>query len=258
MNEVDALMLKRLFMESPFFLSASILIIIFALPAKVDPPADHDLNVDYPFCKVNVLQGDIFAIFFSSNVKNPSANCQSLIQGGSFYLSISTVYEEPYLGKVSAVGVQLNKPRASNLIICFNADSPWNYTLGVYTRHFGFYESFWGRGISLQGYFVKYAFFSRHPGKRMIIIPLESHGSIGSPRFPLLILPTSINLIMFLAFWLLMFYVNSFAFVDTYIRSKREKVSYGRWTIIGLIIMLISIYLAYQVYVFYLSRVGDD
>jgi len=63
---------------------------------------------------------------------------------------------------------------------------------------------------------------------------------------------------MFLAFWLLMFYVNSFAFVDTYIRSKREKVSYGRWTIIGLIIMLISIYLAYQVYVFYLSRVGDD
>ncbi len=242
-------MIKRLFIESPFFLLASLLIIIFALPAKADPPADHNLNVDYPFCKLDVLQGDIFTIFFGSNVKNLSANCRSLSQDGSFYLSISTVYEEPYLGKVSVVGVQLNKPGTYNLTIYLSADDPWNYTLGVYTRHFGFYESYWGRGISLREYFVKHAFFSRHPGKWMIIIPLESHVSISPSRFPRLILPTSVNLILLLAIWLLMFYVNSFACLDTYFRSKREKVSYGRWIIIGLM-MLISIYLAYQAYVF--------
>ena len=208
--KVDAPMFKRLLMESPFFLLASLVIIIFALPAKADPPADHDLNADYPFRKVDVLQGDIFTIFFGSNVKNLSANCQSLTQNSSFYLSISTAYEEP---------------------------------------HLGFYESYWGRGISLREYFVKHAFFSRHTGKWMIIIPLESHGSISPSRFPRLILPTSVNLILLLAIWLLMFYVNSFAFLDTYFRSKREKVSYGRWIIIGLM-MLISIYLAYQVYVF--------
>ena len=247
--KVDAQMFKRLLMESPFFLLASLVIIIFALPAKVDPPADHDLNADYPFRKVDVLQGDIFTIFFGSNVKNLSANCQSLTQNGSFYLSISTAYEEPHLGKVIVVGVQLKKPRTYNLTIYLNADDPRNYTLGVYTRHLGFYESYWGRGISLREYFVKHAFFSRHTGKWMIIIPLESHVSISPSRFPRLILPTSVNLILLLAIWLLMFYVNSFAFLDTYFRSKREKVSYGRWIIIGLM-MLISIYLAYQVYVF--------
>jgi len=45
--KVDALMLKRLFMEDPFFIFASLLIIIFALPAEAEPPAGHNLNVNY-------------------------------------------------------------------------------------------------------------------------------------------------------------------------------------------------------------------
>ena len=53
--KVDVLMLKCLFMEDPFFLLASSLIIIFALPVKADPPADHNLNADSPFCMVDFL-----------------------------------------------------------------------------------------------------------------------------------------------------------------------------------------------------------
>jgi len=45
------------------------------------------------------------------------------------------------------------------------------------------------------------------------------------------------------------------AFLDTYFRSEKEKVSYGRWIIIGLM-MLMSIYIAYQVYAFLTFKSG--
>jgi len=69
--KVDALMLKHPFMEGPFFILASFLIIIFALPAKAEPPIDHSLNVYYPLCNV-----DFFDTYFrSKNEKVSYGRC---------------------------------------------------------------------------------------------------------------------------------------------------------------------------------------
>ena len=86
--KVDALMLKRLFMEGPSFLLASLLIIIFAFPVKADPPADHNLNVDFPFCNVDFLN-----TFFQKQEGKVSYGRWTIIELIVMHISIYLAYQ---------------------------------------------------------------------------------------------------------------------------------------------------------------------
>ncbi|RLI11972.1 hypothetical protein DRO35_04120 [Candidatus Bathyarchaeota archaeon] len=203
------------------------------------------VNVDRPVNDLDILRDDVFVVFITPRTENLSANCQPLNSGGSFDLSISTNYISTYLGVVSAVAVQPNTHGTYKITIRLNNSEPWNYTLGVYTRDIGFYEEYWGRNLSVRGTFIEHSCFSRYPGNWTIIIILKSHNPSGSSFFPSITLPTPFNMALLLAVWILIIYVNSFAFIDTYF--KKEMVSNARWIIVG-IMMLISIYLAYQIF----------
>ena len=206
------------------------------------------MNVDRPVNNLDILGSDVFAVFITSRMENLSAECQPLNRGGSFDLSISTNYITRS-GVVSVVTVQLNTYGTYKLTIRLSSSKPWNYTLGVYTRNIRFYEEYWGRNLLIRGTFIERAHFSRHPGNWTIIITLKSHSQTGHSLIPSLILPTPVNMALLLAIWILIIYVNSFAFIDTYFKSKRESVSNARWVMVG-VMMLISVYLAYQIYLF--------
>ena len=207
------------------------------------------VNVDRPVNNLDILRGDVFVVFIAPRTENLSAKCQPLNRGGSFDLSISTNYVSTYLGVVSVVGVQLNTHGTYKLTIRLSNSKPWNYTLGVYTRNVRFYEEYWGKNLLTQGTFIERARFFRHPGNWTIIITLKSHSQTGHSLIPSLILPTPVNMALLLAIWILIIYVNSFAFIDTYFKSKKESVSNARWVMVG-VMMLISVYLAYQIYLF--------
>lgn len=234
-----------------FLLFAALLVFISQVfPIGVCTSKDNSLNIDRPVSKVDVLERDVFVVFLSPKIENLSARCQPLRRGGLFDLSISTRYVDFYLGEVSVVGVQLNEPGTYNLTISFASNESWKYTLGVYTRSLKFYEEHWGQGIVTRGSFVERASFMRHSGNWTIIIPLESHRFANSlSYFPNITFPTPVNMALLLATWILIVYVNSFVFLDTYFKSKKEIVSYTRWIMMG-IMMLISVYLAYQIYNF--------
>lgn len=219
-------------------------------PIAVCASKGNYLNIDRPLGKIDVLERDVFAVFLSPRIENLSARCQPLNRGGLFDLSISTRYVDLFLGEVSVVGVQLNGPGIYNLTISFASNESWKYTLGVFTRNLKFYEEYWGQGIITRGSFVERASFTRHSGNWTIIIPLESHSLARSfSYFPYITLPTPVNMALLLAAWILIAYVNSFVFLDTYFKSKKEIVSYTRWIMVGVMI-LISVYFAYQIYRF--------
>jgi len=85
------------------------------------------------------------------------------------------------------------------------------------------------------------------PKNWTIIVILEIHSL--SPSFSYITLPTPVNFAILVAAVGLIGYVDSFIIIDTYFKSKKEIISYGRWIIVG-VALLISAYLAYQMYNF--------
>jgi len=225
--------------------------ILHASLAKAYIGENEYMNVDNPVNNLDILERDVFAVFITSRMENLSAECQPLNRGGSFDLSISTNYITRS-GVISVVTVQLNTYGTYKLTIRLSSSKPWNYTLGVYTRNIRFYEEYWGRNLLIRGTFIEHAHFSRHPGNWTIIITLKSHNPTSRSLIPSITLPTPVNMALLLATWILIFYINSFAFIDTYFKSRKESVSNVRWVMVG-IVMLISIYLAYQIYLFVTS-----
>jgi len=243
-------MLSRLSLRN-LLLFATLLVLIFQFFPIGEYIAEDDyLNVDRPFSQIDIVEKDVFVVFLSPKIENLSARCQPLRRGGLFDLSISTRYVDIYLGEVSVVGVKLNEPGTYNLTISFASNKSWGYTLGVYTRNLEFYEKHWGEGIAIRGAFVEYSSFKRHPGNWTIVITLKSHSLTSSfSYFSHIKIPAPMSMALLLACWALIAYINSFILVDTYFKSKKEIITNIRWIVVGLI-MLLSIYAAYQTYNF--------
>jgi len=207
--------------------------------------------------KLDLIEKDVLAIYISPKIENLSVRCQPLRHSGAFDLSISTNYLDLYLGEVSAIWVQPSEPGIYNLTVTFVSNESWEYRLGVYSRNFDFYKEYYGRRISIRNFFIELQpALTRHPGNWTINVILEIHGL--SPSFSRITLPTPVNSAMLIGIVSLIAYIDSFVFLDTYFKSKREIVSYSRWIIVGIVI-LVSIFAAYQMYnfiVFTLSEGG--
>jgi len=100
---------------------------------------EGNLNVER--LELDLIEGDILAIYFSPRIENISVRCYSLYNHGAFDLSMSTNYVDPYLDEASALWIQLEEPGIYNLPIVFTSNKSWKYILGVYTGNRGFYSS---------------------------------------------------------------------------------------------------------------------
>jgi len=229
-----------------YLVYATLFISIFqVLPIGISM-CEEGINVERQ--KSILIEKDVFAIYLSSHVENISVQCRPLRQSGAFDLSISTSYLDYYLGKVSAVWVQLREPGIYNLTVNFVSNRSWEYVLGVYTRNFDFYKEYYGKRISIRDYFVELQpTLTRYPGNWTINVILTVYNL--SPSFYYITLPSPVNSAILIAAVGLIAYINSFVFLDTYFKSKKEIVSYTRWIIVGIVI-LISAYAAYQLYKF--------
>jgi len=198
-----------------------------------------------------MLEQDVFAIYISPPVNNLSARCYPLRRNGAFDLTMSTKYLDPYLrfsGEVSVVWIRPTRPGSYNLTVIFSSNKSWEYLLGVFTRNLDFYKEYYGKRIEIQNIFIELQpRLTRHPGNWTITVLLEIHDS--SSTFSPITLPTPFNFTMLVAAIGLIAYIDSFVIIDTYFKSKREIISNGRWIMVG-IVLLISAYIAYQMYNF--------
>ena len=230
------------------FLFFTVLLIIISqvFPVEIYASEDNRLNVERQ--KIDLVERDVFAIYLSAHVENLTAQCQPLNRGGTFDLSISTRYLDLSLGEVSAVWIRLGEQGIYNFTVSFMSNRSWEYRLGVYTRNINFYKKYYGERILISDSFIELqAPLTRHPGNWTINIILESHSL--SPSFSYITLPTPVNTALLVATFGLIAYVDSFLLVDTYFKSKKEIISNTRWVLVGLA-LLISLYIAYQVYNF--------
>jgi len=228
-----------------------VMLLIFAfqtIPIGVCLSEKDDLNIerlDY----LPLIERDVLAIYISPTVENLSVRCQPLYGSGDFDLSISTNYVNPDLKKSSVIWVRLYKPGSYNLTINFFSNRSWEYMVGVYARNYNFYKENYGeKRISPPDSFLRLEpIRTRSAGRWMISSTLVVQGT--SPSSYRLVLPTPVNLAMLISVIGLIAYVNGFVFLDTYFKSKKEIVSNTRWIMV-LVVLLISAYVAYQVYVF--------
>lgn len=201
--------------------------------------------------RLDLLEKDVLTIYLSPPAKNLSVRCVPLGRTGSFDLSISTKYMDPYIRlrrEVSAVWVQPIESGIYNLTVSFVSNETWEYILGVYSRDFDFYRDYYGRRIKINNFFIELqAPLSRHSGNWTINIIMKTHSL--SPSFSHITLPTPVNSAVLVAAVGFIAYVNSFIVLDTYFKSRKEIISYYRWAIV-VIVLLISAYAAYQLYNF--------
>jgi len=216
-------------------------------------------NLEY-LGNLDLLENDFLSIYISPPVENISVRCQPLISDGTFDLSISTNYVNPYLEDSSVLWIQPSKSGIYNLTLIFASNKTWKYLYGVYTENRNFYIKYYGIGkTSSIGSFVELRPPQiRQSGNWRISATLNVHSS--SPiTSPIIVLPAPANLAILISIVSLIAYVESFVFLNTYFKSKKETISNTRWVLVG-IILLIGIYLAYQTYnftVFTLSGGGD-
>ncbi|RJS88576.1 hypothetical protein CW705_08640 [Candidatus Bathyarchaeota archaeon] len=233
-----------------YLIFAVLLVLIFqSLSVGMSLSQEKKINAERQ--KIDMIEKDVFAIYISPPVNNLSVRCEPLRRSGAFDLTMSTKYLDPYLRlrrEVSAVWVQPNGPGIYNLTVNFSSNKSWEYLVGVFTRNFDFYREYYGKRISIQNFFMEIQpVLTRHPGNWTIIVTLEIHSL--SPSFSYITLPTPVNFAILVAAVGLIAYVDSFIIIDTYFKSKKEIISYGRWIIVG-VALLISAYLAYQMYNF--------
>jgi len=236
-------------------LVAALLIFIFQVfPIEICTSGNYDLNVERQ--KTVLVEKDVFAVYLRYKIENLSVRCQPLHRGGMFDLSISTKYVDPYLGEVSAVWVQPGERGIYNLTINFMSNESWEYVLGVYTRNFNFYEEYYGKRIHIRGFYIELQPpLTRHPGNWTINVLLEAYSL--SPSLSYITLPTPVNTALLVASWGLIAYINSFILIDTYFKSKKEIIPNTRWIMVGLV-LLISVYAAYQIYNFTVSIIPGE
>jgi len=231
-----------------------LLILFFQVPL-IGTCSSREANLEN-LGDLDLLENDFLSIYISPPIENISVRCHPLDSNGAFDLSVSTNYPNPYGEDSSALWIQPRKPGTYNLTLTFASNKTWTYLYGVYTGNPNFYKKMYGEGQTrLIGSFVELRSTQiRQSGYWIISATLNVRSS--SPiSSPIIVFPTPVNLAILISIIGLIAYVESFVFMSTYFKSKKENISNIRWVLVG-IVLLIGIYLAYQAYDFTVSTLS--
>ncbi len=216
--------------------SLLLLILLSVLPAtSVRGPSTFNYTV---------RQNDVFVLLINPPVNGLAAVCQPLVSMKPF-----KVYVAVNESQNSVVQVLLEASGYYNVTVSFQSQTPWGFSMGVFTRNPDWYVNYANitmvQGVSLVEFMSVTGW---DPGSYELSILIDVRAIEEAGGFPFY-LPKQFNGLVFAVATALLAYPNSFLFVDTYFKNKREGVSKKRLFGISLI-LLISIYIIYQVYLF--------
>jgi len=188
------------------------------------------------------LQGDVLAIYIRPIVQDLT------VQGSSPSSSNFTVGWTPSEGRSSLVWMSPASPGIYNLTVSFRTESPWDYTVGVFTSTKDYYPSTDFTSGQPGGYFVRLVSLVTvsTPGNFTLTFILNAYGRTSG--FFIFSFPTELNGVVFLVAVILLGYVNAFSVLDLYFKNKMEGSSKKRWFLTGILILvsLLGIYFIYS------------
>ncbi|MDW8049160.1 MAG: hypothetical protein RMJ07_05730 [Nitrososphaerota archaeon] len=208
--------------------------------------SSESFSGDFVFREKSViLRGDILAVYFKPVLSNLEVSCFPVEGEAAFDIRFITNYTDVMFGSATVVLVQPEAGAIYNISLSFTSDKPWEYLIGVYTTSLSFYYENYGRLVETYGYFVRLRPpYTLPAGNITINILLTAHAASPQPIGFSFRLPAPANFAIILTSYFILAYINSFVFLDTYFKNKRESVSSRRWILVGGV-LLISVILAY-------------
>jgi len=226
--------------ELPLLMSLALL---FALSSIISLHAP--MNAD-----LEMLSGDILTLYISPPVENLSAVCQTN-KPFRMYLAANE-------NSRSIVQVQPRSPGSYNITVAFQSPVAWGFSIGVLTADPRPYAGLNNVTSTQNGYFIEFLSgfnLSKEINKFSILVNAYAKGAEGG-LFNLE-LPKSINAVFFVATFAIISYSNAFFIISTYFKDKAEGVSRRRWIGLG-ILVLVSAFVIYQIYIFTTFTLGGE
>ncbi|MDH5794470.1 MAG: hypothetical protein OEZ24_00030 [Candidatus Bathyarchaeota archaeon] len=230
-----------------------ILVAFFLLTFFVVPEESRVYGVAKAYInnhELDLVEKDVLAVYIKPILESVSVGCEPLGQAGPFNVEIQTDHTDNLFGTKTGIWVRFESEGRYNLTINFQSNETWDYTIGVYTQNFDFYEDYYGKNVKTYGYFLELPQgtpSTRPPGNSTIIITVDIHG-FSSSIFSIE-LPTPVNSVLLVTAAGFIVYFNVFLLLDTYFKNKKEMVSNRRWFLSG-IVFIISALAIYQLYTF--------
>ncbi len=230
-----------------------ILVAFFLLTFLVVPEESRVYGVGEAYInrhELDLVEKDVLAVYIKPVLEGVSVECEPLDQAGPFNVEIQTDHTDNLFGTKTGIWVRFESEGRYNLTVNFLSNETWDYTVGVYTQNFDFYEDYYGKNLKTYGYFLELPQgtpSTRPPGNSTIVITVDIHG-FSSSIFSIE-LPTPVNSVLLVTAAGFIVYFNVFLLLDTYFKNKKEMVSNRRWFLSG-IVFIISALAIYQLYTF--------